>query len=153
MIYDSMENVRRYMHMHPQLDEALRYLEGDEWKTLPDGRNVLDGERLFANVDRYVTVADKALETHARYADIQCVVAGEEAIGVAPSAELVEREAYDKTRDIAFWDAKQPYTKLPMHPGRFLVLFPDEPHAPGLRLNAEQAMHKVVLKVLWEVYE
>lgn len=150
MIYDSLDHIQRYLHLHPNLDAALNYLRGHEWKTLPEGRNELDGERLFANVDRYVSVPEKSLETHARYIDIQCVAEGEEAIGVAGSADLVEQEAYDEARDIAFWQSKQPYTRLPMRPGKFLILFPGEAHAPGLRLETESPIHKVVLKVLWK---
>lgn len=150
MIYDSLENMQRYMNLHPQLAEAFRYLQGEEWKQLPNGRIVLNGDRLFANVDRYTTVAEKPFETHERYVDIQCIVSGDEIIGVAPAEELVEKEAYDKQRDIAFWEAKRPYTQVHMHPGWFLMLFPGEAHAPCMHLDGEHQVHKVVLKVLWE---
>ena len=43
MIYDSMENLKRYMHLHPRLDEMLRYLHREKSRKLPDRRNELDG--------------------------------------------------------------------------------------------------------------
>ena len=58
-------------------------------------------------------------------------------------------ETYNAERDIAFWGSKRPYTELAMCPGRFLILFPEEPHAPGLQLMTETAVYKAVLKVLW----
>ena len=150
MIYDSLENMQRYMNLHPQLAEALRYLQGEEWKQLPNGKKTLDGERLYASAQRYATFPEKPFESHERYADIQCIVSGEEIIGVAPSEDLVEKEAYDPEHDIAFWDASRPYTKLHMLPGWFVILFPGEAHAPCMHLDGEHQVHKVVLKVLWE---
>ena len=149
MIYDSMENLQRYMHLHPRLDEALQYLQGEEWRKLPDGSNEVDGKFLFANVDRYISKPEKPLETHSRYVDIQCIAKGEENIGIAASTDLVLLEAYNAERDIAFWGSNSPYIELAMCPGRFLILFPEEPHAPGLHLMTEKLVHKVVIKVLW----
>ena len=149
MIYDSMENLQRYMGLHPRLDEALLYLQKEEWRKLPDGRNELDGRFLFANVDRYISKSEKPLETHSRYVDIQCLAEGEEIIGVAASKDIVPLEAYNTQSDIAFWGSNCPYTELAMCPGRFLILFPEESHAPGLQLKTEMDVHKVVLKVLW----
>lgn len=150
MIYDSMENLNRYMNINPRLDSALRYLQSGEWRVLPAGRNVVDGQRMFVNVDHYATSESKLLETHQQYIDIQCVVEGEETIGVAEADSLTESYSYDEGRDIAFWKSTQDYTNLTMRPGQFLVLFPGEAHAPGMNLSGEGLVHKVVIKVLWK---
>ena len=150
MIYDSMENLNRYMHINPRLDSALRYLQSGEWRTLPAGRSEVDGQRMFVNVDHYATSGEKLLETHRQYVDIQCVVEGEETIGVAEADSLTESCAYDGGRDIAFWKSTRDYTRLTMRPGQFLILFPGEAHAPGMNLSGEAQVHKAVVKVLWK---
>lgn len=150
MIYDSLEHAQRYLGICPQLDGALRYLQSGAWRTLPAGRNEVDGQCLFVNVDSYTPSDDKLMETHRLYADIQCVVEGEETIGVARADDLAPEQAYDAERDIAFWRCDRACTRLTMRPGQFLILLPGEAHAPGMTVPGGKGVRKAVIKVLWK---
>jgi YhcH/YjgK/YiaL family protein len=122
---------------------------------LANGKHMIDGDRLFAMVQRYRTkpVAEGRWEMHKKYIDVQYVAAGSESIGFAPLAgdSLVE-ESYDPSRDVAFY--KMSGVFLPVSAGTFAVFTPDEVHAPCLApADPEPAageVLKVVVKCLWE---
>jgi YhcH/YjgK/YiaL family protein len=154
MILDRLENRGHYAGLDVGIPQALDYLARTDFTKLADGKQVLDGERLFAIVQRYQTkpVSQARWEIHRRYLDVQYVACGNERIGYAPWIEgLPVEEAYDAQRDIAFYGASG--VLLPVHAGMFAILTPQELHAPCLtpaELNAAGEVLKVVVKCRWE---
>jgi YhcH/YjgK/YiaL family protein len=138
MIADRLEQAGRYRGMHPGLDrglEALRRLAGDP---PPDGRHELEGRDLYAILSTYEPgdPADKRFEAHRRYADIQVVLRGGEVLYWAPLEGLAEQRAYAPEEDIAFYeDPPGGGVGLPLEPGAFAVLFPEDAHKPGCRVT------------------
>ena len=113
-------------------------------ETLPDGT-----EALYANVQEYETRAPEAcaLEYHRAYADIQFLFEGREAIGWRPlTADLAETKPYNPEADIGFVAGEG--TAIPFPKDGFFVLFPQDAHAPGMRVPGATKVKKVVLKVL-----
>ena len=113
-------------------------------ETLPDGT-----EALYANVQEYETRAPEAcaLEYHRAYADPQFLFAGCEAIGWRPlTADLAETKPYNPEADIGFVAGEG--TAIPFPKDGFFVLFPQDAHAPGMRVPGATKVKKVVLKVL-----
>ena len=113
-------------------------------ETLPDGT-----EALYANVQEYETRAPEAcaLEYHRAYADIQFLFDGCEAIGWRPlTADLAETKPYNPEADIGFVAGEG--TAIPFPKDGFFVLFPQDAHAPGMRVPGATKVKKVVLKVL-----
>jgi len=76
--------------------------------------------------------------------DIQYSIAGTDEIGWRPASEchLVEKE-YDADSDCGLF-ADSPEVWLPLSPGTFCVLFPEDAHAP---LGGEGELSKIVVKV------
>ena len=113
-------------------------------EALPDGT-----EALYANVQEYETRAPEAcaLEYHRAYADIQFLFEGCEAIGWRPlTADLAETKPYNPEADIGFVAGEG--TAIPFPKDGFFVLFPQDAHAPGMRVPGATKVKKVVLKVL-----
>ena len=113
-------------------------------ETLPDGT-----EALYANVQEYDTRAPEAcaLEYHRKYPDVQFLLAGAEAIAWRPlTPDLPEQKPYDPQADIGFTGGQG--TPIPFPENGFFVLFPQDAHAPGMRVPGATSVKKVVLKVL-----
>lgn len=149
MILDQLSQSRRYIQTLPGLDIALGFLE----RLTPaaaDGRYDLDGARVYCLVQRYRTrdAAEAKFEAHRRYADVQCLLAGRETILWAPLPVLgAVTEAYLAERDVEFYQRPAAATALRLEPGRFVVLFPNDGHAPGLECGGPTDVVKAVVKV------
>lgn len=147
MIYDTLDHLFRYEGMHPGVLQGLRFLAETDFSGEQRTRFELDGERLFAFTQEYDTAPDNDTpEAHRRYIDIQYLIDGEELIGVAPLEEMTEEVEAKPENDIWFYHG--PTAKLPIGKRRFLVLFPEDAHAPCIALGASAPVKKCVVKVL-----
>jgi len=148
MIADHLKNWRRYEAL-AHLKPAFEFLEGQTEACLGSGRIEIDGERLFALVQAYVPgpAAEGRFETHRRYADIQFVAGGREMIGYAPADGLTVESPYDEEKDVEFYALPEAFSQLALTDGCFAVFYPEDAHMPGRRLDADDPVCKLVLKV------
>ena len=109
MIIDTLENAEK-LNLGPRFAKAFAWLKNPANAALPAGHHVIetapDGtETLFANVQEYDTrdPATCRLEFHRRYADIQFLFEGNEAIGWRPlTDDLAVTQPYSEQDDIGF---------------------------------------------------
>lgn len=150
MIYDTLAHRAAYAGAHPGLDLGLKFLAETDFSQLEDGRYELDGERVFANVMRYETKpANDLPEAHRKYIDVQYLIEGEELIGVAP---LEEMEGVDSQPGPDCWLYRGRTQKLTVTGDRFLAVWPQDAHAPGIAPDGRGApARKCVVKVLVEL--
>ncbi|MGO8749004.1 MAG: YhcH/YjgK/YiaL family protein [Thermoguttaceae bacterium] len=147
MILDRLENSGFYRGLDLRVTDALNYLAKTDFSRMPQGRHSLDGEELFALVQRYATkpVRDAKWEAHRRYVDVQYVVQGAEQMGYAPlDSRLTIRQPYDADKDIVFFDAQGGLFEV--RAGMFVLFGPQDIHAPGLACSF--GMPAEVLKVV-----
>ena len=71
MILDRLENAARYVSLHPAFATAFKWLREQDCNALPLGRTDIDGDRLYASVQREPGRGQDAakFETHRRYID------------------------------------------------------------------------------------
>ena len=134
----------------PGLRKAFAFLRSPGIRQLPEGRVEIDGDRVFALVQRYETMMTDApkFEFHQKYIDVQFIVSGEEVIGWAPVARMTITDAYDENKDICFGTvAKGTWTPVHLQAGQLAVLWPEDGHAPKLASNASLPVMKIVVKV------
>jgi len=148
MIVDELKSWRRYAALE-ELRPAFEFLERRADEALPDGRIEIDGARLFALPQSYAPRAalGARFESHRRYADVQYIAAGAEMIGYAPTGGLAAETPYDPERDIAFYAQPACYTPVALTAGSFAVFYPDDAHMPCCRLDSDEPVRKVVVKV------
>ncbi len=144
MIYDTLEHIDLYCDVHPRIYQGLKLLEKD-LSGLAPGNHPVDGDRLYCSIQAYDTKPVGTLESHKRYADIQYVIRGEEYMGVAP---LEDKEPYESRpeEDLYFYHGRMDC--LTMTPGRFIVLMPQDLHAPRIAVGESAPVLKCVVKVL-----
>jgi len=150
VILDRLENAAFYRPLGTEIALALDYLSRTDFSQTPNGRYELDGNRVFALVQRYrpKPQGEAMCEAHRQYVDVQYVAAGVERMGYAPLDEQwTVRQAYDLQKDVVFYDAQGDF--FAVRTGRFVVFTPHDIHAPGVVADLPQGageVCKVVVK-------
>ena len=150
MIATNLKDLRRYRDLGGNLAEAIDWLLAGGWESLPEGKHAVNGDQVFAIVQRYASKpAEKCrFETHRRYIDIQMVVSGAELMEVRAAEGLDVTEPYKP--DVEFYaapEAGSSHTVL-LGPGSLAILFPEDAHRPCVAIGGvPAAIHKIVLKV------
>ncbi len=149
MIHEVLANAHLYAPFHDGFAHAFAFLSMDDLKDLPNGRYEIDGDRVYAMVQRGPgrSREEAFLETHDRYIDIQYVLAGTDNMGWKPRSRCTElvRERCE-TPDVTFY-RDDPDTWIAVERGAFVVFFPEDAHLPSI--SAEE-IHKVVVKIAVE---
>jgi YhcH/YjgK/YiaL family protein len=149
MILDSLSLWHRYAPLHPRFARAFAFLEqvGPE---VALGRHEIADDSIFALVQRYTTrpVEGMQLEAHRRYIDVQYLVSGREVIHWAPLRDLAHvTQPYDTTKDAGLFALSPATVPVPLRAGQFMILFPDDAHAPCCCVDTPAEVVKVVVKV------
>ncbi len=138
----------QYFKNKKHWDQAFVFLKTVNLRNLPAGRQSLDGENLYINVDEYQTKNknETCYESHRKYIDIQYIVEGEELIGLTTPDKLEVKEPYSEERDFAFYTGNEgEYLKAT--PKNFVVFFPEDAHRPTIKVNDNIQVKKIVVKL------
>ncbi len=147
MILDRLDRASTYFNLHERLTAALRFLERTDLHALELGQLDIRGDQVFAITQELTTNRpdEMRFEAHQRYVDVQYIVEGVEAMGVADVDALSEIEAYDPDKDVAFYDGEGFTIVVPA--GSFVIFHPQDAHKPCLMIDAPAHVRKVVVKV------
>ena len=146
MILDVFENAHRYLALNNGFAKAFEFLMRPQLNELPVGKHEIDGDRVYAVVDKNPgrKKEEALLETHEKYIDIQLVLAGTDEMGWKPKSSCKQpSQEYDQETDIQFF-TDDPDVWLPVKPGMFAIFFPEDAHMP---LISSGQLHKVIAKV------
>lgn len=146
MIVSDLQNSGRIEGLHPLFKTLFDYVKTHDLLHAPLGRIEIDGDRLFINnVEPECVAAEKqVLEVHRRYIDVHILLEGAETIGWKTLADVrKEVKAYSEEEDCALY-ADVPAASVSLLPGQFVIVFPEDPHAP---LIGEGKVRKLIAKV------
>ena len=92
MVTDNLQNLEQYRGLHKNMDTVIDFLKKCDLAAFPDGKTVIDGERVFVNVmEADLREAEGAeYEYHKRYADLQIDISGSEYWEWTDKAELTD---------------------------------------------------------------
>ena len=148
MIYDKLENLPLYAKSFPNADKVIAFLKECAAKTPEPGKYELDGKKLFVNVQQYSpkTFNPEKLEYHKDYIDIQLLLSGAEKLYYSPLDGLDTVMPYNPEKDCGMNRLPGPEAgvELPLVPGNFVLLYPEEGHIPGVGDPASQVVKAVV---------
>ena len=146
MILASLADSARYEQLHPLFKTAFDFIKSNHLLEREPGRIDLDGNRLFINnvKTNLIKREKQALEIHKKYIDIHIPLDKTEIIGWKSLSDLNQpREEFDTENDFALFD--EPATNyIEVHPGEFLIVFPEDAHAPVI---GEGALRKLIVKI------
>ena len=147
MVTDRLDNVALYRSLSPRIAAAIDYVTSTDFSVIADGKYAIDGDRLFALVQRYTSkpMNEGRWEAHRKYIDLQVVVNGIEQIGYV-SINQLNAEPYDDAKDLIWLSgAAGQWFTLPA--GHFTLLWPGDAHMPGVQANGPAEVLKVVVKI------
>jgi YhcH/YjgK/YiaL family protein len=150
MILDRLDHAKMHCALGAEIAMAIDYLRRTDFSKLANGRYELDGDRVYAIVQRYKTKpqTEAKWEAHRQYLDIQYVVEGNERMGYAFLHDKmpVEKE-YDAEKDYALYHATGDFLAVPA--GSFAIFAPHDVHSPGVATGGPESVSdvcKVVVK-------
>ena len=147
MIFDSIENANIYANLGESFEKALHFLRNNDFAEMEEGRVDIDGDEVFALVQKYKTIDPEngKWEAHRQYADIQFIAKGSEDFGFVNIEYLDAESDYDVDKDIQWFDGDGDFLQL--HEDEFVIVFPHEAHMPKLSIETPEDVLKVVVKV------
>lgn len=146
MIIDTLANLEFYKGLNEQLYKGLKFLKETDVAALPVGRYEIDGDTVFALVQAYETHLPEECrwEAHYTYTDIQYVVEGSERMGWKTLDGVVKTEDRPED-DVYFFESDGDH--FVMHAGQFAVFAPQDAHRPGMAVDRQAPIKKIVVKV------
>jgi len=147
MILDKLENSAWYEGISDNLKKGFDFLNNNNLSALEVGKYEIDGKDVFAMISDYDSKKpeDCLPEAHQIYTDIQYLVSGREAIGIATLENQTIVSAYDQDKDIAFFSCET--SPMILESGMFTVFFPQDIHRPCMQIDGPEKVKKVVVKV------
>ena len=147
MIADITGNASLYFGISKNIETALKYLTRTDFADLPVGRMDIEGDSLYAMIQRYDTrPRDSGVwEAHRKYIDVQYVVSGKEYIGWEDINRLQTAAPYDEAKDAELLSGDG--NMLLCRAGTFMILFPGDAHMPCISAGAAERILKVVVKI------
>lgn len=144
---DQQELARQYHLNKTYWDEAFLFLKEHDLATLPKGKYPIDGENVYATVteDSLKDLVKTNWESHRRYIDIQCVIKGEEKMGISPIVDATVTKQYDEKKDAANYTAEGKY--YTGKAGTVFIFFPSTAHRPNISPGERMVEKKIVIKL------
>lgn len=129
-------------------EAALKFLKESDFNAMELGRYELSDDGTYVNIEEYTTKDSAHFEAHRNYVDIQYLSKGQEYIHVTPMEPEKQQEIhpYDERKDIEFFD-KTEYIPYLLTSANFLVLFPQDGHKPCMKVDTNEVVRKVVVKI------
>lgn len=155
MVVGHIKNINLDKYRFPEsVQRGFEYILTHDFTEMAPGRYVIDGDKLYANLDSYVTRVKEECrpEAHRKYIDIQYIVKGQEIIGYSSVLDgLNISEPYDEKRDIIFFEDMHAESGLVMTEGMYAIFYPQDVHRPCCQIEKSEDMLKVVVKVQVDV--
>ena len=102
MIIGKLKDLKRYLGISKQIDEAINYVLNTDLLNLELGRYELSDD-VIVNRQQYVGKTDPFAESHKDFIDLQIVLKGNEKMGYSDisNPNLKVMEEYDASIDLA----------------------------------------------------
>ena len=142
MIFDTLNRLGQYRGICAGLDKLIDFTLAHDLNALPAGRNEIDGDLAWMNVNVAPLVPETDLyERHLEHLDLQIPLDAGEIITVRPVEEL----EWDFEGETGFTHGPAG-TELHMVPGTFAVFFPGDAHNCGISQDGQTSCRKLVGK-------
>lgn len=146
MIVSNLQNSSRIEPLHPLFRTLFEYVKSHDLLHAELGRIEIDGDNLFVNnvFADGVEAEKQSLEAHRDYIDVHILLEGAERIGWKPLEDVTEEvKPYSAEGDCALY-ADRATAYVDLRPGEFMIVYPEDPHAP---LIGQGKIRKLIAKV------
>lgn len=148
MIVDNLKNCELYYAYHKGFKIGFDFIKKAIAENIEPGKYELDGKNVYASVQEYITKEDsEKFEGHKNYIDIQYIVRGQETMVCAEIDKCENITSYNEEKDVTFFVCNGLNTKMEVGENDFAIFFPNDIHKPGVLLDAQSPVKKIVVKV------
>lgn len=150
MIYGNISQAGNYLGLGRGIRIGLEYLIKGEFADLEAGKKELkEGAYAMCNV---LELKEKGLwEAHRRYLDIHFCLEEGETISCVEIDRVENWGDYDEEKDCMLAPGLEEGVKIPMKPGDFVIVFPEDAHMPGVAAGEKNTLSKIIIKIPVEV--
>ena len=143
MIFDDFKNFDLY-----DIDETVKNFILNIDPNISTGRHIIS-DKAYINIDEYKTRDDSEikLEAHRKYIDIQYLITGKECMGYGIYKNFKSIKNYDTNKDVEFLKGEK-YNYINLEEGEFIIFYPNDVHAPMLRVDKAEKIKKVIIIIL-----
>lgn len=148
MITNSIAEIVALPIPEAAVNAIAKFINENDLRALPCGKYELGGDH-FVNVMELDTVPqnENKLEFHGKYADIQCLISGNERFLIANTADSTITQPYSEEKDVGFVVADKVKT-VDVNEGSFIYFIPGELHGPGVSTdNLSCHCKKAIFKI------
>ena len=148
MIFDRLDYSMRYSTVHPLFDACMAKVNALIKEDAPVGKYEVEGGA-FVLVQEYESRAftEIVFEEHREYIDIQLITRGEERVFYADASRLTVTEPYKPDAQMSRAQDEKDVHSLILRPGLFVLLYPNDAHAPALAYGEPTSVKKMVVKI------
>jgi YhcH/YjgK/YiaL family protein len=148
MIIDRWDHAGIIGKLGPGFVKALSFIEKYRENPLPCGRYDIDGDDVYAMVQTYTTkpAAQKKIESHQKYADLQYVAQGAERMGYVYAGKAASPGEYNSVEDYTLYEGGD-LKWIDMREGDLAIFFPHDAHMPGVMIDRPEDTVKIVVKI------
>ncbi|WP_066306499.1 YhcH/YjgK/YiaL family protein [Bacillus sp. FJAT-29814] len=149
MIADHISNFELYKGIIDRVDRAVQYIQNHDFTGLQTGMHGVEGDEIFFNLIEYVTKEpeERFWESHKKYLDLHYILEGSEFIAREQFEKMTVTKEYDEQDDYYLLEGKV-QSKVKLGQGDFMLLFPDDVHMTGIKVDVPEKVRKVVFKIL-----
>ena len=148
MIFDSVKNKELYYGCHDGIKIGFDFIQKVIENGIEPGKYELDGKKIYASVQKYTTKDyTEKFEGHREYIDIQYIISGQEYMEWSAKEDCETIISYNSEKDVEYFVANGFKTKIEAGKNTFAIFFPDDIHNPGLKLDANSPVKKVLVKI------
>lgn len=147
MIFGNINDAKQYnvLSAYENMKIALDYLKEGHFMDEVNTKTPINGDLVFAFKNIVNTKGfENYFEVHHKYADVFYCVKGQEDVYFTSVKQLHPLEDFIEEIDIVHGTVDT-YQKITLQVGDYIILFPEDAHAPG-RGNGE-LLEKIVVKV------
>ena len=147
MIFDEITHLNKYTPLSKSFEDSFKFLIRRDFSLEKPQTYEIGSEGIYAILQEYAPKkkADRSIESHHKYIDIQFMVEGKEYLGYAYKNNL-KSCGYDTEHDTELFTGD--ITLLPFHKNYFAIFFPEDAHMPGVKSHGStQTVKKIVIKV------
>lgn len=151
MIVDNLCNLHQYETLCRGIHAADTFLRAFTLD-IPNGKYPIDGENVYAVVQRYKTLPEEELlwECHDKYWDVQYVADGRESVSWTERKAVDAWGPYDDANDSRVADGDYSGISVSLSVGQFAIFAPQDAHKPRCICDRASDVVKVVVKVRCE---
>ena len=149
MITGNIHHLALVPYLPAKLRDAIEYVKANITSETALGKHDIDGNSVFVLVSNDSTepVEQRRAEYHAKYLDIQIVLAGVEGMTFSNLPAGAPDTDWLADKDIAFLAAGEQEKQVVLQAGDFIVFFPGEVHKPLCVVGEPARVRKAVVKI------